>query len=164
LFVLALVSCDNSPNQVQVTNIQADKALNNAIQPIGKPYIFGGRGPDTFDCSGLITWSYKNAVGRDNIFAISSQTTDDVSMAGLYNWNVQLIPYEKMAPGDIIFITNAGEKVTHGGLFIRWVDNNTFKFVNVSSYYGEVAKDTWAIGEIKREQWLVGAGRLKIVY
>lgn len=137
--------------------------MNYAVEQIGKPYVWGGRGPDEFDCSGLITWSYKKVIGRDNIFMMSSEIVDDVTMNSLYHWNVQLVLYEKMIPGDIIFITNTDEKITHGGLFIRWINDNTFEFVNASSYYGEVVKDIWTIGEIKREQWFVGAGRLKTV-
>lgn len=38
----------------------ADYAYENAL---GCPYVFGAAGPDAFDCSGLVVWAYKNAVG-----------------------------------------------------------------------------------------------------
>ena len=29
-----------------------------ALRQVGKPYILGTQGPDTFDCSGLVQWTY----------------------------------------------------------------------------------------------------------
>lgn len=40
----------------------ADQALAYARAQIGKPYVFGATGPDSFDCSGLVYSAYK-AVG-----------------------------------------------------------------------------------------------------
>ena len=69
-----------------------------------------------------------------------------------------------MRPGDIVFITDNAETITHGGLFIEWVDETMteFRFVNASSYYGEVVIDTWPVEGEKRGQWFVGAGRLLV--
>jgi len=55
--------------------------------------------------------------------------------------------------------------MTHGGLFIEWVDDTKteFRFVNASSYWGRVEIDTWPVEGTKRDQWFVGAGRLQMV-
>lgn len=37
---------------------QADEAIGFARQQIGKPYVFGTKGPNTYDCSGLIVAAY----------------------------------------------------------------------------------------------------------
>jgi NlpC/P60 family len=34
-----------------------------AVAQVGKPYVWGGTGPDNYDCSGLCYASYKNAAG-----------------------------------------------------------------------------------------------------
>lgn len=34
-------------------------ALQVALTRIGAPYVWGATGPDSFDCSGLVQWSYK---------------------------------------------------------------------------------------------------------
>jgi cell wall-associated NlpC family hydrolase len=34
-----------------------------ALAQVGKPYMLGTEGPDTFDCSGLVQWVYRNAAG-----------------------------------------------------------------------------------------------------
>ena len=43
-----------------------DRALQQAIRvdalaQVGKPYRYGGRGPDSFDCSGLVAYVYGRA-------------------------------------------------------------------------------------------------------
>jgi cell wall-associated NlpC family hydrolase len=38
-------------------------ALQAGLTQIGKPYVWGATGPDGFDCSGLVVWSYKQ-VGK----------------------------------------------------------------------------------------------------
>ena len=50
---------------------------------------------------------------------------------------------EEMRRGDLVFITKTDEKITHVGLFIRWVTIDNFEFVNESSYLGKVVVDTW---------------------
>lgn len=39
----------------------ASKAISIAAQQVGKPYIWGAAGPDTFDCSGLVHYAYAGA-------------------------------------------------------------------------------------------------------
>lgn len=36
-----------------------------AKQQLGKPYIYGATGPNSFDCSGLVQYVYKNAIGMN---------------------------------------------------------------------------------------------------
>ncbi|MFW6035302.1 MAG: C40 family peptidase [Halothermotrichaceae bacterium] len=149
-----------------ISDKQAENALDAALEKIGSPYQWGGNGPDAFDCSGLIVYSYQKALGKDKIFKIGEMTVADVAMDHLYNYNVQLLPLEKVKTGDIIFLTDSDERITHGGLFIEWVDDSfqEFKFIHASSYYGKVLVDTWAIDDNYSSQWFVGAGRLKLVY
>lgn len=44
-------------------NIQ--KVINLAKQQIGKPYVWGAKGPSSFDCSGLMYYVFKNALNRN---------------------------------------------------------------------------------------------------
>jgi cell wall-associated NlpC family hydrolase len=39
----------------------AARAITAARQQVGKPYVFGGSGPDTWDCSGLTQWAFEQA-------------------------------------------------------------------------------------------------------
>ncbi|MGB9377941.1 MAG: NlpC/P60 family protein, partial [Mycobacteriales bacterium] len=36
-------------------------AINAALSQLGKPYVWGAAGPDSYDCSGLMLWSYAQA-------------------------------------------------------------------------------------------------------
>ncbi len=165
LLAAVIIGCIHRPRQVLISDEIAEKALTLARTKLNAPYVLGGRGPNTFDCSGLIIWSYKKAVGKDNIFRIGHRITTDANMKELYIYNVQMIPPESARPGDIVFITDGSKDVTHGGLFMGWKDANTLEFINASSYeaYQKVVIDTWPIHEIKRDQYFVGIGRLLMV-
>lgn len=44
--------------------VQADRAalaVRAALSRLGRPYVWGATGPDQFDCSGLVQWSYAQA-------------------------------------------------------------------------------------------------------
>ncbi|WP_063053599.1 C40 family peptidase [Nocardia arthritidis] len=36
-------------------------ALDAALSKVGSPYVYGAAGPNSFDCSGLVQWSYRQA-------------------------------------------------------------------------------------------------------
>lgn len=42
-------------------NDRAALAVRAALSRIGRPYVWGATGPDQFDCSGLVQWSYAQA-------------------------------------------------------------------------------------------------------
>lgn len=142
------------------------EALQVALSKVGCPYIWGAQGPDAFDCSGLVIWAYQQAY-RSLILRYGDELVEDVTADSLWRWNVLKIPPHEMIPGDLVFITDSEERVTHVGLFIRWIDDSEFEFVNASSYAppgsqsgGEVRIDRWPVTGTKRGQWFVGAGRL----
>ena len=151
--------------QAPVPDAIAEGALEAALSQIGTPYVWGGQSPEEgFDCSGLIIWAYQQAYPQLQL-RYASEVVHDTTQDGLWRYNVLVIPPEHMKPGDIVFITDNEEHISHGGLFIEWVDAEMteFRFVNASSYYGEVVIDTWPLQGTKRGQWFVGAGRLQIV-
>lgn len=55
----------------------ADMAVKAAMTKLGKPYVWGAKGPNAFDCSGLVHWSYGQAgvtVGGDTYSLIKEGT------------------------------------------------------------------------------------------
>ena len=46
------------------TQIKRDKVVKQAAKEIGKPYVWGATGPNSFDCSGLTQYTYKHAIGK----------------------------------------------------------------------------------------------------
>ena len=57
----AQVPAPNAPAPVAPQVTPAAKAVQAAETKIGAPYVYGASGPDSFDCSGLVQWAYKQA-------------------------------------------------------------------------------------------------------
>lgn len=71
-------------------------ALAWARTQIGKPYVYGAAGPNSYDCSGLTMMAYKNAG------ITISRTSKSQYYAG------DLVPVGQMKPGDLFFYSNNG--------------------------------------------------------
>ncbi len=84
-----------------------------ALAEVGKPYAWGGTGPDAFDCSGLVLY-VAEALGID-----IPRVAADQAFAGVH------VDYDQLAPGDLVFYANTYEPgITHVGIYIgnnRWV-------------------------------------------
>ena len=65
--------------------------IATALAQLGKPYVFGTQGPDTFDCAGLITYAYRS-IGID----IPAYTFTQVTYG-------TAVPVDQIQPGDLIF-------------------------------------------------------------
>ena len=93
----------SAPNQVVAA------AIGYAEQQLGKPYLFGGTGPDAFDCSGLVMMAYRSA--GVNIERTSEQ-----------QWATEVrVPASQVQPGDLVFFVGADGTPTspgHVGLVI----------------------------------------------
>jgi hypothetical protein len=71
-------------------------AVSYAVAQLGKPYVWGATGPDTFDCSGLMQAAWAHAgVGLSR--TTSSQAHDGVAVGSL----------NSVEPGDLLFIPGA---------------------------------------------------------
>jgi len=70
-------------------------AINFAEQQLGKPYLWGGTGPDAFDCSGLVMMAYRAA-------GVYIQRTSQTQWT-----SEQRIPASRVQPGDLVFFAGA---------------------------------------------------------
>ncbi|MGW7282827.1 NlpC/P60 family protein [Streptomyces sp. NPDC054844] len=82
---------------------KAEKALAFARAQIGKPYVWGATGPDSYDCSGLTQAAWKNAG------VTLPRTTYDQVDAGT------TVPVSQAQPGDLVFFY---DDLSHVGLYI----------------------------------------------
>lgn len=171
LFILIVIAvvCINCHNEVhspciqqqEVSAADAQLALNSALDKQDANYEWGGNGPEVFDCSGLIVWSYWQALGRQDLFYDGYEAVHDASMQALYDYNVRRISVDQVTPGDLIFITYEKDFISHGGLVVA-VNGTSVQFINASSYYGKVVVDEWELSGAVRGQWIEAFGRLKI--
>lgn len=84
-----------------------------ALAQVGKPYVFGTEGPDTFDCSGLVQYSYKR-VGIS--LPHSSQAQCDL----VKNKGHLVTNTSYLSPGDLVFWGYGGSSssIYHVGIYI----------------------------------------------
>lgn len=72
-------------------NGRAAAAVRAALSRLGRPYVWGATGPEQFDCSGLVQWSYAQAgihLGRTTY----QQINDGIP-----------VPRSLVRPGDLVF-------------------------------------------------------------
>lgn len=107
------VTVDSAPSCLPGVGVTASNAASTAIafaeQQLGKPYLWGGTGPDAYDCSGLVMEAYR-AAGID-IPRTSEQQ---------WLWGPQVSPGQ-VEPGDLVFFAGADGTQTspgHVGLVI----------------------------------------------
>jgi cell wall-associated NlpC family hydrolase len=118
-FTVSAVSADSVPGCLPglaqlsgaggVPNSSVAAAIAFAQAQLGKPYLFGGTGPDAFDCSGLVMMAYR-AAGVD-IPRTSQQQ---------WLWGPQ-VPASQVEPGDLVFFAGGDGTPTapgHVGLVI----------------------------------------------
>jgi cell wall-associated NlpC family hydrolase len=80
-----------SVTAVGVGTTQLDTMLRAALSRQGMPYVWGGNGPTTFDCSGLVQWSFAQAgITMPRVAA-------DQALSG------PAVPVSQLQPGDLLF-------------------------------------------------------------
>jgi peptidoglycan DL-endopeptidase CwlO len=65
--------------------------LRAAVSRVGYPYVWGGSGPTTFDCSGLVQWSFARAG------VVMPRVAADQARTG------PAIPFSQAQAGDLLF-------------------------------------------------------------
>ncbi|HET7351609.1 MAG TPA: NlpC/P60 family protein [Marmoricola sp.] len=91
---------------------RVNDAADVAVNQIGDRYEYGGTGPDSFDCSGLVQYSYRKA-GFEHFPRTSSAQAD----------RAHKIAKEDLKRGDLMVFADGGG-VYHVALFLRWEDGH----------------------------------------
>ncbi len=106
LAALWLGGCAGAPVRDATPAPAAREAAALALEMLGRPYRYGGAGPQGFDCSGLVQWSYAGAgkkVPRDT----DSQRRASVPVAD-----------GSLARGDLLFFTQQGKRSSHVAIYL----------------------------------------------
>lgn len=78
-------------------------ALDAALSKVGAPYVYGAAGPNAFDCSGLVQWSYRQA-GRE-----LPRTSGEQLSAGAP------VSFDDLQPGDLVSFYGGGHSALYAG-------------------------------------------------
>lgn len=98
------------PGYTLPTDAQQAAAVSFALAQLGKPYVFGAEGPDSYDCSGLMMQAWAHA-GVRIPRVTGDQVHTGVAVAGL----------DAMQPGDLILIPGSNgsmKRPGHVGMYI----------------------------------------------
>lgn len=103
-----LVQSSGSAADAALTNREQKifRAVRIAKRQIGDPYRYGANGPGSYDCSGLIQFSYRKAGFR------MPRTTDRQYR------RVRHIKKRRVQRGDFVFFHNGGN-VYHVGIYLK---------------------------------------------
>ena len=81
--------------------------VKEAYKYLGRPYVWGAKGPSTFDCSGLAYYVYMKATGH-----YIGGWTGEQQYAGTQ------IPIDQAQPGDLVFWGPSSGVTHHVGIYI----------------------------------------------
>jgi len=107
LVLLTLASLPASPARAQSFG---DAVVAQAATHYGAPYRWGGAGPNTFDCSGLVMVVFGHFGVR-----LPHYTVDQYAVS-------RHIPQNQKQPGDVIFFHDSTGYIYHDGIY---AGNNT---------------------------------------
>lgn len=112
------------------TNKKIDKVISTVKAQVGKPYVYGAAGPNSFDCSGLTYYSYKQ-VGIYLNRSSRSQASN-----GTY------VSKSNLKPGDLVFFNSGTNTIRHVGMYVgngKFVHSpspgKSVKYENLNSSY-----------------------------
>lgn len=122
----------------------AAAAIRFALSQMGKPYLWGAEGPDSYDCSGLMVAAYKTGDGID----LPRTTQAMLASDSLFPVNSN-----QLKPGDLVFPSTehvqmylGGGKVVeapHSGANVRIVNLGT---VYQARRVTNPASGDWGVG------------------
>lgn len=128
IFITLSTVFSSMPLQVQAAgeNIyfevnKADEVLKEAQRHLGKPYVWGAAGPNSFDCSGFVSYVFKQVGLKFNADRFTTYSIDSY-LEGLgvtsYTYSTEEANPKNVKAGDIIlFYDNTGDAL-HMGIYM----------------------------------------------
>ena len=115
------------PGEVAAPSAGAAAAVAYARAQLGKPYVYAGAGPDSFDCSGLTMMAWLQG-------GVSMAHGSQAQYAAFPH-----VPIDMLQPGDLVFFGPSGPANEHVGIVVgpgMMIDApHTGAFVELVSYY-----------------------------
>lgn len=105
LIGIFLVPLIPSTNVEAATISKGQAVVNEAYKYIGRPYVYGATGPNSFDCSGLTQYVYSK-------FWVNLSRTSQAQFS-----NGSAVNRNNLAAGDLVFF-NTNTALGHVGIYI----------------------------------------------
>lgn len=123
-------SSSSTSNSSTTSNKNLQKVLSTVKAQVGKPYVYGAAGPNSFDCSGLTYYAYKQ-VGTYLNRSSRAQASN-----GTY------VSKSNLKPGDLVFFNSGSNTIRHVGMYVgngQFVHSpspgKSVKYENLNSSY-----------------------------
>lgn len=87
-------------------NEKVQKVISVAKAQMGKPYRWGATGPNSFDCSGLMQYAFKNGAG----ISLPRVSRDQANVG-------KKVSKAELQPGDLVFFAKGG-RIHHVGMYL----------------------------------------------
>ena len=100
-------SGNTNTNTGTSTNAKVQAVVNMVKRQVGKPYVYGASGPNSFDCSGLMYYCYKNAAGITLNRSSAAQAS-----------NGRYVSKSNLQPGDLVFFNSGTNRIRHVGMYV----------------------------------------------
>lgn len=99
------------PPDVTSDNEDIETVIQHALAQLGKPYVYGTHGPNSFDCSGLTYYCFKK------VGITLPRTARDVGYSEALG---ERIPYEQLRRGDIVCFNTISDSdlSDHVGIYL----------------------------------------------
>ena len=140
----------NNGKSLEYDELMVENIIDEAISHLGTRYVYGSKGPNSFDCSGFTSYVYKH---QNNVYIGASSREQ-------YAIN-QPIKRSEMQAGDLVFFTSprSGRNVGHVGIVLDFDPiTDTFTFIHASTKQGvKISKST----ESYYQKRYVGVRRVK---
>ena len=124
---------------VETSSIQSktktiDRALELAYTLLGKDFIYGACGPNSFDCSGFIYYIFNNA-------GLAINKMSPSAFSNVSDWQ-KITDIQGLEIGDLVFFqSDAGGNITHMGIYV-----GGGSFIHASQSVGTVTRSTMTSG------------------
>lgn len=116
-------------NQIQLALSRASNCLNRKI-----PYVFGGKNPDGFDCSGLVTHCFPRVL-PDGV---------EKQAERLSKWLFDGEDIRFVEPGDLVFFSETDMlKLSHVAIVEGRAPSRQMSLLHASERLGGMSRDLW---------------------